>query len=75
MEPLFRELDDQPIKCAPVTIQLKEEHTPYSVNRGRRIPIPLLDKVKDELSSMKKSGVIAEAAEPTLFLFLKCLIV
>ena len=39
-----------PVKCPPIVVVLKEESTPYSLNTSRRVSIPLMDKVKAELS-------------------------
>ena len=44
-ETLFSELDENPVKCAPVKIRLKDDSQPYSLQTARRVPIPLLLKV------------------------------
>jgi hypothetical protein len=40
------------VKCDPVKITLKQDAMPYSV--ARRIPLPLLPKVKQELFTLKR---------------------
>ena len=37
------------VKCAPGKIQLKDGAMPYSVATAKRIPIPLLEKVHEDL--------------------------
>lgn len=46
-------------------IDLKEDATPYALTTPRRVPIPLLPKVKEELQRMEKLGVITRIEEPT----------
>lgn len=53
------------LKTDPVKIVLKEGAEPYSVNVSRRVPLPLLPKVKAELSRMEKEGIIEKVTEPT----------
>ena len=43
----------------------KPDSTPYSVNVARRVPIPLIPKVKAELHRLQKEGVIAPITEAT----------
>ena len=53
------------VNCPPVKIKLKENAKPYSITVARRVPIPLMDKVKKELQRMKEQGVIEEITEAT----------
>lgn len=46
-------------------IELRDEAIPYSVSVPRRVPIPLLPKVKTELERMEHLGVISKVNEPT----------
>ncbi|NRA93585.1 MAG: reverse transcriptase family protein [Psychroserpens sp.] len=62
---VFGDINSQALKCRPVKIILKEDNEPYSLSTPRRIPIPLLKKVEDELNRMKALGVIEEITEPT----------
>jgi transposase InsO family protein len=61
----FGEIDENHILCQPVKIALHENAEPYSVQTARRVPIPLVEKVKDELKRMEKCGVIEKIEEPT----------
>lgn len=65
IEQPFGELDDRPVQCPPVKIILKEDAQPYSLSTARRVPIPLLDKVKEELARMERCGVIEAIDDPT----------
>ena len=49
----------------PATIHLKPGSVPYNCVTARRVPIPILSKVKEELSRMQLSGVIEPIATPT----------
>ncbi len=49
----------------PYTIKLRPDAIPYSLATPRRVPIPLLDKVKAELKKMEDIGVISRVVEPT----------
>ena len=53
------------VKCKPIKISLTEDAKPYSLHTTRRIPIPLLPKVEEELKRMEKNGVITRVTEPT----------
>ena len=46
-------------------IQLKENATPYSLFTPRNVPLPLRDKVQEELERMETMGVISKVDEPT----------
>lgn len=49
----------------PYAIRLKPEAQPFSLKTPRRIPLPLMDKVKQELSHMESLGVVSRIEEPT----------
>lgn len=49
----------------PYTIKLKPNAVPFSLATPRRVPIPLLGKVKQELERMESMGVISRVEEPT----------
>lgn len=49
----------------PYTIKLKPDAVPFSLATPRRVPIPLLGKVKQELEKMESMGVISRVEEPT----------
>ena len=38
----------------PVTLHLEEENKPYAIYAARKVPIPLMPKVKEALESMEK---------------------
>lgn len=46
------------------TILIREDATPYALTTPRRIPIPLVDKVKEELQRMEEIGVISRIERP-----------
>ena len=46
-------------------IKLREGATPFTLTTPRRVPIPLLPKVKEELQRMENMGVITRIDEPT----------
>ena len=64
-DPLYSELDSTPVKCPPVHIALSDNHSPYSVHTARRVPLPLMPKVKTELQRLEKAGIIEPIEEPT----------
>ena len=47
------------------TIVLEENAKPYAVTTPRRVAIPLLPKVKEELARMEAQGVISKVDSPT----------
>ena len=49
----------------PVKITLKPDAEPYSVCTARRVPIPLLDKVQNELERMESNDIIEKVTKPT----------
>lgn len=53
------------LKGEPVKITLKDGAQPYSVATPRRVPIPLLPKVEEELERMESMGIIEKVTEPT----------
>ena len=48
----------RPVQCDPIKIHLRDDATPYIISTARRIPIPLLPKVEQELQRMEENGVI-----------------
>ncbi|KAL7827662.1 hypothetical protein SRHO_G00333800 [Serrasalmus rhombeus] len=46
-------------------IELKPDAKPYSLSTPRRIPLPLMSKVKKELKRMEDLGVISRVEQPT----------
>ena len=49
----------------PVKIKLKEDAKPFHVNAPRRIALPLVEKVQQEVNRMEREGVIQKVTEPT----------
>ena len=47
------------------TINLKPDANPFSLFTQRNMPIPLHEKVKQELNRMESLGVISQVTEPT----------
>jgi transposase InsO family protein len=46
-------------------IKLKEDATPYLLYTPRNVPLPLREKVKEELERMEAMGVISKVDQPT----------
>ena len=46
-------------------IQLKEGCEPYAVSMPRRVPIPFVQKVNEELRRMEKAGILEKVEGPT----------
>ena len=59
---LFRELGEM---SGEYHVTLKEGAKPYALLVPRRVPIPLLPQVKQELENMEKTGVIFRVDQPT----------
>uniref|UniRef100_A0A3B1ITQ0 Gypsy retrotransposon integrase-like protein 1 n=1 Tax=Astyanax mexicanus TaxID=7994 RepID=A0A3B1ITQ0_ASTMX len=53
------------LKTEPVRIQLKDNAKPFAVHTARRVPFPLLQKVKEELQRMERNGIIERVTQPT----------
>ncbi len=53
------------LKTDPVKIQLKDSALPCAVHTARRVPIPMLEKVKEELKRMEENGIIERVTQPT----------
>ena len=45
--------------------QVEDNAEPYSLTTAKRIPIPLMDKVKVEFELMKRVNIIEEITKPT----------
>ena len=57
--------DTRLMKTSPLNIKINEGATLYHVNVARRVPIPLLPKVEDELRRLERAGIIKKIPEPT----------
>jgi len=49
----------------PYKIQLKDDAKPHALYTPRNVPIPLREKVREELNRMESIGVISKVTEPT----------
>ena len=49
----------------PYTIQLKADSKPHAIYTPRNVPIPLQERVRDELIKMENAGVISKVSQPT----------
>ncbi|KAL0150323.1 hypothetical protein M9458_054431, partial [Cirrhinus mrigala] len=49
----------------PYHIELEQGVVPYALSTPRRVPLPLRDKVREELERMERMGVISKVTEPT----------
>ena len=47
------------------TIKLQDNAKPFAITTPRRVPIPLLKPVKEELERMEEMGIISPIHEPT----------
>lgn len=47
------------------TIRLKEDAKPYALHTPRNVPLPLREKVREELDRMEEMGVVSKVNEPT----------
>ena len=47
------------------TIRLRDDAKPFCLYTPRRVPLPLMKKVEDEINGLVKSGVIESVDEPT----------
>lgn len=55
------------LKTEPVKFLVKDDAQPYAVHTARRVPLPMLQKVKEELQRMERNGVIADALRNSSF--------
>lgn len=53
------------LKTQPVKTVLQNNAQPYAVYTARRVPIPLLSAVKEELDHMEANGIVESVTEPT----------
>ena len=50
-------------------IRVKPDTEPFSLDTARNIPLPLHDKIKQELDPMEAQGATSEVQQPTLWCF------
>ncbi|XP_024117381.1 uncharacterized protein K02A2.6, partial [Oryzias melastigma] len=53
------------LKTDPVKIELKEGVIPHAVHTARRVPFPMLQKVKEELLRMEQNDIIKRVTQLT----------
>ncbi len=53
------------LQTQPMKIALQDNAQPYAVCTARRVPIPLLGAVKEELARMEANNIIEAVTEPT----------
>ncbi|KAK3101745.1 hypothetical protein FSP39_006077 [Pinctada imbricata] len=53
------------MKGEPVKIVLRDDAKPYCLNTARRIPFPIMPKVKSELNRLEQDGIIVKVTRPT----------
>jgi hypothetical protein len=53
------------MKTSPVKIYMDQQAVPYSVATARRVPFPIMTKVKEELDRLQSHGIITPVTEPT----------
>ncbi|KAK9527224.1 hypothetical protein VZT92_015879 [Zoarces viviparus] len=53
------------LKTEPVRILLKDNAQLYAVYTARCVPLPMLQKVKEELQRMEGNGIIERVTQPT----------
>ncbi|OXA53834.1 Transposon Tf2-6 polyprotein [Folsomia candida] len=49
----------------PYTIKLKPDAVPYAIHCPRRVPLPLMDKLKEKIDEFLRDDVIEPVDEPT----------
>lgn len=53
------------LKTEPVRMQLKDNAQPYAVHTAWHVPLAVLQKVKVDLHSMERNGIIEKVTQPT----------